>query len=582
MIFKDEQEIFKYIQKNESVTPLFAKARDYNSKLLALIDGEGFIEEFINHIAFVETPDRALIKKKYSRNIADTFERLMQPIGNVFSSLGGNVDINIKSKSEKKDYLKRLSNIRDDKSLKQYIQSDFVQVNHIDPNGVTFLEFDTKEGLEIYPTYKRITKIRHYIPKGQLVECILFEPKEVDNHKEWRLVDDEKDYLIKQVGTHFEIIDEFNHPFGTPPAIINSDIIDVNSDIRLSPFHKILGLMTELAHNQSNKSIYKIVQGNPIHWRMGNSCQTCRGAKTIINSKGVKSNCITCNGKGHTETIGVEDVKIIPYPREGEAALKEIAGFVSTDINYLEYIGGEIKDLISNAYFAQYGSEMTPEKSETATGRFIDQQPLINKLHKYSNSYEWVNWKLAMWIGDLSVKTKVEGVNVISLSYGKRFIIETPDTILERYEASKRESNNTVILDRLLNEYITSKYANDFQELRLQLIKSRTEPYVHLSFKDVNEIFGQIESKRKIVFQDFWEELDKTDLTEEKSKVGFDVYFEENVLSEIDPLLKTLSSISPLVANKIIEKMDTNEIRKILNLEPIKIEENETSSSKYP
>jgi hypothetical protein len=535
MIFQDEQQIFDFIKENKQVSPEILKARDYKRSLLALIDGHGFIDELINKIEFIETSDRIRARKKYSRNITDTFERLFQPISNVFHSTGGSFTVDITNQKEKEDFLMKLANVRDEKSLKQYVESDWLPLYHIDPNGLIFVEYTTdNDTIDAYPTYKGIDSIRTYKRNGQLTELVLFEPIRVNSDKVkniWRLVDGLNDYTILEVAENVFVIDEektFEHPFGQPPAILISNIIDINSDMRLSPIHKLIDIMREYANNQSVKSLYKIIQGNPIHWRVGSQCQTCRGRKKVTNAEGQSNKCSDCGGTGTYETKDVTDERVIPYPREGEVSvLPDIAGYISPDLPTWQQFTDELIYLEKHAYQTLWGISQDPETSETATGRFIDQQPMLNRLNKYADVSEWVQWKIGELIADVMVASKKPSEKVTTLSYGRRFILETPDALLNKYEEAKKEGDSTVVLDRILNEYVTSKYSNDTDTLRKQLIKAKYEPHIHYTIEQVQSIYGDEEAQKKGLFSKFWRELDK-DSVDENLGSDFDKWYEIN------------------------------------------------------
>jgi hypothetical protein len=95
------------------------------------------------------------------------------------------------------------------------------------------------------------------------------------------------------------------------------------------------------------------------------------------------------------------------------------------------------------------------------------------------------------------------------ISYGRRYIIESPDTILKRYEEARKAGDNSVILDRLFEEFLTAKYSNDPVWLRVELTKFRVQPYPHQSLEQVNTIFGRLEASKVVIFTDFWEQADK-------------------------------------------------------------------------
>jgi len=88
---------------------------------------------------------------------------------------------------------------------------------------------------------------------------------------------------------------------------------------------------------------------------------------------------------------------------------------------------------------------------------------------------------------------------------------------------------NNVILDRLYNEYLTAKYGNDPAWLRMELVKSEIEPYLHLTLDQVKEIFGFTEAQKKALFTDWWRTLDvkAKDKTAEQLQKDFTAWFEK-------------------------------------------------------
>lgn len=532
MVFKDNDEVVKYVKDNQEVSELIKAARRYNTRLLALIDGKGFKETLILFEG-LETEKRKRVRRNFSRPVNDTFERLFQPIANVFHSTGESFNVDISSNKEKELFLKKLSNVRDEKTLKQYVESDWMPLYHIDPNGIIFTEYSTKdEEVDAYPTYKSIYSIRAYQPNGQLLSVVMFEPVdrvfEGEEVKEWRVVDDDKDYIVIQRKEDYTVLDEESndHPFGIVPALLNSNIIDVSSELRLSPVDKILDLMMEFAVTQSNKSIYKIVQGNPKHWEVGPECTTCRGRAKVVDSAGDSIKCKDCNGVGHHVSQDVTDLKVIPYPREGTPGiLPHVAGHTSPDLDTLKYFTEELTYAEKLAYQTLWGVGQEPLAYETATGRILDQQPKINRLNKYANAAEWVNWRLAEFMARVYTTEKE---TVVRILFGRRYILETSDALLRSYETAKKAGDSSTILDALLNEYTTSKHSNDMEMLRIMLIKISAEPYVHMTIEEVNDVFGNIEAQRKALFNDFFNTLENKDISEATIDDKYDKWFKEN------------------------------------------------------
>ena len=116
-------------------------------------------------------------------------------LDNIYHSTGGSTVFLGDSKDLLGDTLK---NIRHGKSLTQWMEFVWMPLYHSDPSGIVFMEYTTDDdSVKPYPTYKSIHNIRNYIPKGQKLEVLLFEPKTVkDDKKVWRVVDDRTDWRV--------------------------------------------------------------------------------------------------------------------------------------------------------------------------------------------------------------------------------------------------------------------------------------------------------------------------------------------------------------------------------------------------
>jgi len=501
MIFNTNEEVIAYIQVNQKISKPIEDARAAHKELVALLNGKGFAEELINQIEHLESSQKAEARKKYSRSVVDMFERLLQPVDNVFSAHGGIKKYDIKSSEIKKKFLKGIGNIREDKSIESFVKKYWMQVYHTDPAGVVFMEYKQGDPFPL-PTLKSIDSIRNYTAKGQKLEVIIFERIVGDNATFWRVVDDAKDYTVKQVGEHFEVVEDktFEHPFGTVPGIINSDIYDITTKQYLSPINKVVPIAKEYARDQSIKTIYKFQNGFPINWRYVSQCRHCTGT----GKEGTKA-CVECDGHGYYKRKDVTDMVTLPVPdKDGMKIAPDIAGFISPDLDTWTKYTDELIFLENKISDTHWGTHVEKANNETATGRWIDVQPVINKLNQYSDAAQYVEWKITEFLANYIDASKNKSEPISLIVYGRRFIIESPDTILKLYEEEKKNGASSVILDRIFEEYLTSKYKNDPEWLRFELIKSKVEPYLHLSVKEVNEIFGNKEAQKKVYFQKWW------------------------------------------------------------------------------
>ena len=141
--------------------------------------------------------------------------------------------------------------------------------------------------------------------------------------------------------------------------------------------------------------------------------------------------------------------------------------------------------------------------SETATGRFIDVQPVNNKLNQYSDAVElihaWIIDVFSDYLGENSLKSKV-------VNYGRRYLIESPDQIWEKYLSSKEKNAPYQTLNLLLEQYYESEFQHNelMRDYYHKIIK--LEPFVHNMIQEVLAMpIQEVEKQSKIYFNDWLE-----------------------------------------------------------------------------
>jgi hypothetical protein len=527
-----EEEIKALLKKHSEKTEQWVLDARKNSKTLrALVTGDGFDEELIEKIEHLESAERAEVRKKYAKDIRDLFNRVMKKRQNIFDANGGSEQMQLNNETIKKAFDERLSNFKSNKSLYKYLSENYFQLTDIDPNGVIMLEYKRKqEDFDLYPSYKSIEHIRYYEDDGQTVEYIIFEPKinKETQAKTWRIVDDKTDYTFLELAGSFTLVPDktFQHPFGKVPCLILSEIQVVGSDLRLSPVNPILELAKDYARDKSVLTIYKFQKGFPVHWRYSSVCKSCAG----LGKTGDKT-CSSCDGKGYPRKADVSDMHLLPIPKEGQPFLGDkVAGFSTPDLDTWKQYKEDLRDmelLIEDTIWGTDKTHQVDKSNETATGRFIDVQPISNTLNQYSDVVEYIYNTLANWTLNFVDLTKPKDELIYQRSFGRRYIIESPDVLLEKYGKAKEQGDNNTILDKLLEELILSKYKSDPYMQSRMLKKARVEPYVHQSISEVYDYFGKVEANKKVLFQKFWQDADKEKTVEQLSN-EFDAYFTTN------------------------------------------------------
>ena len=535
MIFKSKEEVIQLLKKNITPPTNIIKARSEHKTLKALILGKDFKSLLLKIEGIEKDEKRAKARQKYSRSLKDLNERIMRPLDNIYSAAGGTKEYQFEGEDHK-NLINKLSRVRDNKSLESWLCTNWCyDFYHVDPNGVIFMEYIvSKEKNDVWPVYASIDSIRNYKPRGQNIEWIIFEPEKLNesqvlekygiglpqvNDKStidiWRVVDDKTDYRFIQRGEIFTLIEDkkftFDHPFGIVPGVINSDIVDLRENIRLTPFDKIIEIEQEYLRDLSIKTIFKFKKGLPRDWRYRQVCVDCHGMK-----KSGGDVCPTCDGQGYMKDSDITDEVIIPLPESKEDPIitPNIAGRIEPSIETWDQYTKEIELLENYIHITQWGAESAPidKKERTAYEKFIDTQPKITRLNKYADVAQWVEWQISEFIANFLIPLKKKDESKTVISYGRMYIVKPYDVLMKEYYEGRKEQAPMAILDRILQEIITLKYKNDPKSLRIELIKKEIEPYVHMSIKEVQEIYGQKEAQKKGLFRDWFEQLDYKEL----------------------------------------------------------------------
>lgn len=416
----------------------------------------------------------------------------------------------------KKMFIKAQSNFKSNKSVFKYLSEEYFNLSDIDPNGLLFLEYRLRgANKSVYPTYKATNDLFFYEANGQKTEYVVFKPEDkligTVLQKTWRIVDDKYDRVISEIGTSLVVVSSFAHPFGEVPALVLSNKEKIGTKLRLSSIEKVTEIAKDLARDKSILTIYKFQKGYPIHWRFVTQCRTCVGSGRKDNNT-----CTQCEGHGYIKNTDVTDMVTLPIPDVDQPNIApNIAGYVSPDFETWRQYKQDISDfeiIMKDTIWGTHinGSEnKNLQETETATGRYIDVQPIINSLNVYADVAEYVDNTICNWLLNFCDPVKDKFDQVYIKTYGRRYIIENPDVILTKYQEAKKTSDSSTILDKLLEEFILSKYKNDASMQSIMLKKKDIEPYVHMTFEQVNSAFGAEEAYKKELFNKFWSSCDE-------------------------------------------------------------------------
>ena len=503
MILEIEQ--VKELIKEPKNGELLKQAVKIYDKLQMHVNGIG-VTNYLDKLEGFEDVQQKQLRDKLARSNKGTFSALLRPIDKIFTAKGGSISYNLPDKTEQ-FFKDRLSDITGGVSLHKWIEQTWVNKFITDPNGI--IMFEVKDN-EAYPTYKAIPSIYDYHTDGIKLDYLIFKPTKSENEdtEYYRVIDDNYDAVYQKTGDEITLVEDrtFKNHFGFVPAILCSDIPCQTSDLKISPIDEATDIADEYLRESSIHTIYKFLHGYPIFWAYIEDCKLCGGTGKI---NGVK--CTRCDGYGKDLKKDVSKIFGMEIPTADEQKLTpDIAGYVAPDIATWKEQRLELEWLNKLLHFTVWGTH-TREQSgnETATGRFIDTQPVHDRLTKFSATAENIERQLINMIGAFYFR-HYDGC---SIAYGRRFQIETPDQIFDKLLKAKEKGASENTKRYYTIQYYQSEFSNDLMSQTKYIKLLDVEPFPFYTTLEVKEMeIPRIDYMRKVFYIEWLSTLTNEDI----------------------------------------------------------------------
>lgn len=501
MTFSTEQEIYTMLQNNPSRKRLEAY-RAESTELMALVNGQG-ISTLMDEIKAFERPEMREVRERLTRSVADFYERILGQRNKVFSAKGGSKVYDMPD-AQSAQLRFMLNDVRKGMSVEKWIEDVAMRAWDMDPMSLTYMEVNPSTGTP-YPTYKSTTDIFDYAFNGRQVEYVAFLLKAEDlaglkaaglfspepGAKYYRVVDDAKDYIVRQHADGWRIEITFPNPFGRVPGIINSNLYLFTTDSFISSVHKIKELSREYFRDNSTMLIAKMHQMYPREWGVIIECPKCEGTKKYEGDE-----CPVCHGTGQKNTLTVAERIGVPVEVSAESKVPNPpGGYYSPDIACWDAMNNELSKLYNLAYNTYWGtntaqqtqgmsvtsSGSTPQQT-TATNDLLNEQPKHEKFRMFSKWAQSVEIFITDCMGKVVFPKSYRGSTII---YGDRYLLETPDELWRSYETMRTKGAPSPALDSALNDVYEAKFAGNPVQLRKHQLLMYVEPFVHYSVSEV-------------------------------------------------------------------------------------------------
>lgn len=530
-------EIKKIIKDNPGRKRI-SKGCDYLNTMRLHMYGEG-LEDYIaknNSLEEYEKPKARETRAKYAKSNKDLYSRLGRPIDKVFTAKGGSIYFNL-PETKQKQAVQLQSDVGGGRAVRKWLEDYWKPHMLDDPFGVTFLEIlpldqatvAKKEGRSyVYPTYRPISDIYDYGTNGNKLEWIVF-PLSYDEKiaagideklLAYRVVDDIFDYYVYREGEEVYIVDnetKVNY-FGVVPGMINSDIPDpATEEYYVSFFDAVLELAEQFLYKGSIKVTHDFLHGFPKYSEFMSNCSTCRG---IGASEGKK--CGDCGGSGKSWITSVSKTKLLAMPTSKEDAIilpDQIGAYISPDKTFYEIATDDLQLLEHLMTYTLWGTQsdiktsgmsMQQETRKTATEVVGDIKPEADRLFVISEMAE----KRHKFFLDMIIRVQVERKYTgSSVNYGRRYLLESPDVLLQRYTTAKKEGAPINVLDNLLNEFYDANFQTDPVALLVAKKLMYVEPLVHYQAAELSlMLIADEDFKAKLFFSEWLSQVSEASL----------------------------------------------------------------------
>ena len=494
------------------VSTSIAKSRKQAEKINMHITGQN-VKSYLETLDDYETQAQKKLREKLVKSTRSLFSFILRPSDKIFTAKGGSINYNLSK--EKISFLKRnISSIADGLDIKKYLKKVVKKHYIIDPNGILFIDIDKDGALETYVIDTR--DIFWYDNKGNTVKGLIFEPykqklteterkvfesisderlKKEEDKIYFRVMDEVSDRIFVNDSGKISLVpnSEISNYFGFVPAMILGDEKDYNSDVFESVIADVVDDADEYLRDLSIKTVHKLAHAYPRYWSYAQACTRCEGEGEIAGA--LKPNtdpqeyedatpCTSCGGDGQKKRSSPSDEMILNMPEDGEQKIApEVAGYVSPDLETAKFYETSLKEARNLMFQAMWGTTYEQSgKRETATGRWLDKQPVEDRLRDISYTFARYHKFMLDCYGIVILRNKSYESSV---SYGTRYNLEGADDILKMYmDASKENISELGILD-MRNRYFEAEYESDPLELAKRKKLSLLEPFPTQSVKDV-------------------------------------------------------------------------------------------------
>ena len=495
--------------------------QNYTEKMAMHNTGKNF-DKYIERMDYYEVAALSKLREMYAPTNKDTCARLHRPLDKIYTAKGGSATYYLPENLKPK-FFEILKDVKDGESVREWCSRHWFVAMQYDPMALLFMEVD-KDGMA-YPTYKSAELVYDYpLPKGRKVGYVVFCMPEKDEwakkqpnyggEKYYRVVDDAYDYVIKydSVGQASIVEDEtLPNYWGEVPAITFGWIFDNTKKWFVCLDDQIENALDQFMRERSVVTMFRMHHGFPLKWQLGMDCPRCKGSGHTSGDL-----CSSCGGTGNKSKNDVAETIYVKPPKNKEQPFlaPNIAGYVVPPVESLKAMEENINHMFKEMHMTSWGTHEIEDSSKTkratATGRFIDVQPVNDKLISVSKAAEYVEMWICNMLGKWEFGDVYKGCHI---NLGRRYMIETPDQIIQRYTELRKLGASLGVLNETYIQWMEAEYQSDDIKFHEKYMLFKLEPFPHMTNEEVHALdLPPEEYFRKLYFQQWVNQLPENSL----------------------------------------------------------------------
>lgn len=514
-------------------------AREYSERLNMHVTGKE-VESYMDNFNYYESDQQKAVRKKLLKSNKGLFSFLLRPLDKVFTAKGGVVSYNLPERqlTTLKSFI---SDVSGGLNIKSYLKKKVKLQYVIDPNGFVMVDIDREGNLDTKVFSS--SEVIWYKSRGNQIQAVIFNGyrsnDENDDKEYFRVVDSKTDSIFIKDGdiVYQDETSIIENTLGFVPAYILGDIHDPNSNLFLSVIDEVIEDAAEHLRDVSVNTVHKLSHGYAKYWQYPEMCNTCGGDGKIQynDSEGnlAEKVCHTCNGTGVKNRKDASDLMLIPIPDEESAKIApEVGGYINPSIEIWRQYNEDIAGITTVMFQRMWGSTYQNDtENETATGRLLNVQPEAERVTGISQTFSNIHEFILDTYGKIVISDSYKS----EVSYGTRYLMESPDELLKRYQESKEKNLPPVLQIDLLDRFYQTEFANNNIEYRKRTKILSVDPFPAMSAKEVKDLgVDEIDLKMKIYYPQWVNQLDepkKQLMTEQELREDLKNYVESKTIT---------------------------------------------------